>query len=179
MSRIGKLPITIPQGVKINITPDTFTVEGPKGKLSQTYHRDIEVKIEDNKGIVTRKNELKKTKAMHGLYRNLLNNMVIGVTQGFKKALLINGVGFRAEIKGKSLVLSVGFSNPVEYMVPEGLKIECETQNKVIVSGIDKAKVGQVAAEIRSIRPPEPYKGKGIKYETEVIRRKVGKTGVK
>jgi len=179
MSRIGKLPITIPQGVKINITPDTFTVEGPKGKLSQMYHRDIEVKIEDNKGIVTRKNELKKTKAMHGLYRKLLNNMVIGVTQGFKKALLINGVGFRAEIKGKSLVLSVGFSNPVEYMVPEGLKIECETQNKVVVSGIDKAKVGQVAAEIRSIRPPEPYKGKGIKYETEVIRRKVGKTGVK
>jgi len=179
MSRIGKLPITIPQGVKINITPDTFTVEGPKGKLSQAYHQDIEIKIEDNKGIVTRKNELKKTKAMHGLYRNLLNNMVIGVTQGFKKALMINGVGFRAEMKGKSLVLSVGYSNPVEYMVPEGLKIECETQNKVVVSGIDKAKVGQVAAEIRSIRPPEPYKGKGIKYETEVIRRKVGKTGVK
>jgi len=179
MSRIGKLPITIPQGVKINITPDTFTVEGPKGKLSQAYHQDIEIKIEDNKGIVTRKNELKKTKAMHGLYRNLLNNMVIGVTQGFKKALMINGVGFRAEMKGKSLVLSVGYSNPVVYMVPEGLKIECETQNKVVVSGIDKAKVGQVAAEIRSIRPPEPYKGKGIKYETEVIRRKVGKTGVK
>ena len=179
MSRIGKLPIAIPQGVKINITPDTFTVEGPKGKLSQTYHPDIVIKIEDNTGIVTRKNELKKTKAMHGLYRNLMNNMVIGVTKGYKKALLINGVGFRAEMKGKSLVLSFVFSNHVEYMVPEGLKIECETQNKVIVSGIDKARVGQVASEIRSIRPPEPYKGKGIKYENEVIRRKVGKTGVK
>ena len=179
MSRIGKLPITIPQGVKVNIAPDSFTVEGPKGKLSQVYHPDIEIKIEDNKGIVTRKNELKKTKAMHGLYRNLMNNMVIGVTQGFRKTLLINGVGYRAEIKGKSLVMTLGFSNPVEYLVPEGLKIECETQNKIVVSGIDKARVGQIAAEIRSIRPPEPYKGKGIKYETEVIRRKVGKTGVK
>lgn len=179
MSRIGKMPVTIPQGVKVRIDSQTLHVEGPKGKLSQTFHPDVEIKLEDNLGLVTRKNEMKKTRAMHGLYRNLFHNMVVGVTQGFRKVLLINGVGYRAEIKGKSLLLSLGFSNQVEYPIPEGLNIECESQSKVIVSGINKERVGQVAAEIRSIRPPEPYKGKGIKYETEVVRRKVGKTGVK
>jgi large subunit ribosomal protein L6 len=156
-----------------------LSVEGPKGKLSQAIHPDVEIRVENNLGIVTRKNDLKKTRAMHGLYRKLFDNMVVGVTRGFQKALLINGVGYRAEIQGKTLVLNLGFSNPVEYPVPDGLKIECESQSKVIVSGISKERVGQVAAEIRSIRPPEPYKGKGIKYETETVRRKVGKTGVK
>lgn len=179
MSRIGKMPVPIPSGVKVNVASQTLSVEGPKGKLSQVFHPDVEIKIEGNQGLVTRKNELKKTRAMHGLYRNLFNNMVIGVTQGFRKVLIINGVGYRAEIKGKSLLLSLGFSNTVEYPIPEGLKIECETQSKIVVSGTSKERVGQVASEIRSIRPPEPYKGKGIKYETEFVRRKVGKTGVK
>ncbi|MDR1180028.1 MAG: 50S ribosomal protein L6 [Spirochaetales bacterium] len=179
MSRIGRMPVEIPQGVKVQMSAGVLSVEGPKGKLSQAIHADVEVRIENNLGIVSRKNELKKTKAMHGLYRKLFDNMIVGVTKGFQKSLLINGVGYRAEIQGKSLVLNLGFSNPVEYSVPDGLKIECESQNKIVVSGISKERVGQVAAEIRSIRPPEPYKGKGIKYETETIRRKVGKTGVK
>jgi large subunit ribosomal protein L6 len=173
------MPVEIPPGVKVQMASQVLSVEGPGGKLSQAIHPDVEIKIENNVGVVTRKNELKKTKAMHGLYRKLFDNMVVGVTKGFRKSLIINGVGYRAEIQGKSLVLSLGFSNPVEYPVPEGLKIECESQNKITVSGISKERVGQVAAEIRSIRPPEPYKGKGIKYETETIRRKVGKTGVK
>jgi large subunit ribosomal protein L6 len=173
------MPVEIPQVVKVQMAGQVLSVEGPKGKLSQAIHPDVEIRIENNLGIVTRKNELKKTRAMHGLYRKLFDNMVVGVTRGFQKSLLINGVGYRAEIQGKTLVLNLGFSNPVEYPVPEGLKIECESQSKVIVSGISKERVGQVAAEIRSIRPPEPYKGKGIKYETETIRRKVGKTGVK
>jgi large subunit ribosomal protein L6 len=173
------MPVEIPPGVKVQMDCQVLSVEGPGGKLSQAIHPDVEIKIENNVGIVTRKNELKKTKALHGLYRKLFDNMVVGVTKGFRKSLIINGVGYRAEMQGKSLVLNLGFSNPVEYPVPEGLTIECESQNKVIVSGISKERVGQVAAEIRSIRPPEPYKGKGIKYETETIRRKVGKTGVK
>ncbi|MDR1931362.1 MAG: 50S ribosomal protein L6 [Spirochaetales bacterium] len=179
MSRIGKMPVQIPQGVTVLMASQVLSVEGPGGKLSQTIHPDVEIRVENNLGIVTRRNELKKTRAMHGLYRKLFDNMVVGVTKGYQKALLINGVGYRAEIQGNNLVLSLGFSNPVEYPIPEGIKIACESQSKVIVSGINKERVGQVAAEIRSIRPPEPYKGKGIKYETETIRRKVGKTGVK
>jgi large subunit ribosomal protein L6 len=173
------MPVPIPQGVKVTISSQTVFVEGPMGKLSQNFHQNVEIKVENSTGIVTRKNDLKQSRAMHGLYRNLLNNMVIGVSQGFKKALLINGVGYRAEIKGKSLHMSLGLSTQVEFPIPEGLKIECEGANKVVVSGISKERVGQIAAEIRSIRPPEPYKGKGIKYETEKVRRKVGKTGVK
>ncbi|MDR2588837.1 MAG: 50S ribosomal protein L6 [Spirochaetales bacterium] len=179
MSRIGRMPVLIPQGVKVEMVSRILSVEGPKGKLSQMIHPDVEIKVENSTGIVTRKNDLKRTRAMHGLYRKLFDNMVVGVTKGFQKALIINGVGYRAEIQGKSLLLSLGFSNVVEYPIPEGLKIECESQSKVIVSGINKERVGQVASDIRSIRPPEPYKGKGIKYETETIRRKVGKTGVK
>ncbi|MCL1817874.1 MAG: 50S ribosomal protein L6 [Spirochaetaceae bacterium] len=179
MSRIGKMPVQIPPGVKVAMEARVLSVEGPKGKLSQTISPDVEITIENGLGLVKRRNELKKTRAMHGLYRKLFDNMVIGVTQGFQKALLINGVGYRAEIQGKSLILSLGYSNPVEYPIPEGLTIVCESQSKVVISGISKERVGQVAAEIRSIRPPEPYKGKGIKYETETVRRKVGKTGVK
>jgi large subunit ribosomal protein L6 len=179
MSRIGKLPVPVPQGVKINITPEAVLVEGPKGKLSQKYSPDIVIKHEGNSVLVTRKNDLKRTRALHGLYRNLVNNMLIGVSKGFSKALAISGVGYRAEMKGKNLQLSMGFSNVFEYPVPEGIKIDVESQTRVVVSGFDKVRVGQIAAEIRSIRPPEPYKGKGIKYDTETIRRKVGKTGVK
>jgi large subunit ribosomal protein L6 len=179
MSRIGKLPVAVPQGVKINITPEAVLVEGPKGKLSQKYSPDIVIKHEGNTVLVTRKNDLKRTRALHGLYRNLVNNMLIGVSKGFSKALSISGVGYRAEMKGKNLQLSMGFSNVFEYPVPEGIKIDVESQTRVVVSGFDKVRVGQIAAEIRSIRPPEPYKGKGIKYDTETIRRKVGKTGVK
>ena len=169
----------IPSGVKVSVASGILSVEGPGGKLSQTFHPDVDIRVENNQGLVTRKNEAKKTRAMHGLYRKLFDNMVVGVTQGFRKVLIVNGVGYRAEIKGRSLIMTLGFSNPVEYPIPDGIKIECETQSKIIVSGISKERVGQIASEIRSIRPPEPYKGKGIKYETETIRRKVGKTGVK
>jgi large subunit ribosomal protein L6 len=179
MSRIGKIPVVVPQGVKVNITPTSILVEGPKGKLTQSYNPSIEIKAEGSSVVLTRKNELKKTRALHGLYRSLVNNMVKGVSTGFSKALLINGVGYRAELKGKSLLLSLGYSNVFEYPIPDGIKIDVENQTKVVVSGIDKVRVGQISAEIRSIRPPEPYKGKGIKYETEFVRRKVGKTGVK
>ena len=179
MSRIGKMPVQIPSGVKVAMASQVLSVEGPKGKLSQNVSGDVEITVENGLGLVKRRNDLKRTRALHGLYRKLFDNMVTGVTKGFQKTLLINGVGYRAEIQGKSLVLSVGYSNTVEYPIPEGLTIVCETQSKVVVSGINKERVGQVAAEIRSIRPPEPYKGKGIKYETETVRRKVGKTGVK
>ncbi|HOV38320.1 MAG TPA: 50S ribosomal protein L6 [Spirochaetales bacterium] len=179
MSRIGKLPVIVPQNVKVRIENNTLYVEGPKGKLQQSYNPDIEVRMEKGTCILDRKNELKKTKALHGLYRSLLQNMVTGVTTGFKKVLVINGVGYRAEMKGKELTLNMGYSAPVIYVGPPDVNIECETQNKIIVQGPSKEKVGQVAAEIRSIRPSEPYKGKGIKYENEYVRRKVGKSGVK
>ncbi|MFP4362615.1 MAG: 50S ribosomal protein L6 [Spirochaetia bacterium] len=179
MSRVGKLPIAIPQGVKVEVSDNTINVEGPKGKLSQEYKPCIEIKIEDNTAVVTRKDESKATRSFHGLYRNLLNNMITGVSKGFQKALLINGVGYRAEMKGKSLMLNLGYSNPIEFMLPEGINVVCETANKVVISGIDKQKVGQIASEIRGLRPPEPYKGKGVKYEDEYVRRKIGKSGIK
>lgn len=179
MSRVGKLPVALPQGVKVQVTADLISVEGPKGKLSQKYLPEVEVKVEGSNALVTRKNDTKIARSLHGLYRNLLNNMVIGVSQGYAKSLQINGVGYRAELKGKSLMLNLGYSTQMEYMIPAGITLAVENQTKIIVSGIDKAVVGQVAAEIRSIRPPEPYKGKGIKYETEHIRRKVGKSGIK
>lgn len=179
MSRIGRLPIPIPGGVKVRTEQNVIYVEGPKGKLQQTFSGDVEIQLVEGICKVVRKNELKKTKALHGLYRNLIRNMIIGVTEGFKKSLLINGVGYRAEMQGKDLVLNMGYSAPVVYTVPPDIKIECEGQTKIIVSGCSKEKVGQVAAEIRSVRPVEPYKGKGIKYETELVKRKVGKSGVK
>ena len=179
MSRIGRLPVPIPAGVKVSVGSAEFTVEGPEGKLTQDYQPQVEIKVDGGPAIVTRKNESKRAKSMHGLYRNLLNNMVIGVSQGFTRTLVINGVGYRAEVKGKNLVLNLGYSNPIEYPIPEGLTIETDGPNKVNVRGIDKARVGQVASELRSLRPPEPYKGKGVKYEEENLRRKVGKSGVK
>jgi large subunit ribosomal protein L6 len=179
MSRVGKAPVVLPQGVTVDVGKSSFTVEGPKGKLSQEYRPEVVIALEDGQVIVTRKNESKRAKSMHGLYRNLLNNMVKGVTDGFSKALLINGVGYRAEVQGSILVLNLGYSNPVEYPIPDDLTIATDGPNKITVSGIEKARVGQVAAEIRSIRPPEPYKGKGVRYEDEYVRRKVGKAGVK
>lgn len=178
MSRIGRLPIAIPAGVTVDIAENNnVTIKGPKGELNRTL--PAEMKIEANAGeiVVTRPNDLKRNKALHGLTRALLNNMVIGVTEGFVKKLEINGVGYKCQMQGDKLVLNLGYSHPVEYVAPEGVKIEAPDQNHINVSGINKEKVGQVAAEIRTFRSPEPYKGKGIKYSDEVIRRKVGKTG--
>jgi large subunit ribosomal protein L6 len=181
MSRIGYKPITVPKGVKVAVQGNKVNVEGPKGKLAQELATSlITVSIKDEVIEVERANEAKQTKAFHGLYRNLINNMVIGVSEGFRKSLIINGVGYKAELQGQVLMLSLGFSSDVYVGVPQGLTVAVEGNNqKVVVSGIDKRLVGQFASEIRSLREPEPYKGKGIRYETETIRKKVGKTGVK
>lgn len=180
MSRIGIRPVQIPQGVKVLVTPTTVTVEGPKGKLFQEYIPEVEIAVQDNTVVVTRKNESKQAKAFHGLYRNLVNNMVIGVSQGFKRILLISGVGYRAEVQGNLLVLSLGYSSDFAALVPQGISAVVEANGqKVVLTGADRASLGKFASEVRSLRKPEPYKGKGIKYEEEKIRRKVGKTGVK
>jgi large subunit ribosomal protein L6 len=179
MSRIGNKPIDLPKGVKVTYAGSLLNVEGPKGKLFQAYDPKIVFETKGEQIVVTRSDEDKPTKAMHGLYRNLLNNMLIGVTTGFKKSLVINGVGFRGEVKGNVLVMNLGFSNQIEYVIPAGILVTVDANVKVNVSGISKEQVGQVASEIRSLRKPEPYKGKGIRYEDETIRRKVGKSGVK
>jgi len=172
--------VAIPAGVKVNIADGSLTVEGPKGKLSRSYNALVQVKLEDAKLLVTRVNETKEARSFHGLYRNLIHNMVVGVSQGFSKTLIINGVGYRAEVQGKLLVMALGYSNDFIALIPEGIEVKVDPQgNRVIISGIDKEKVGEFAAQIRKLRLPEPYKGKGIRYETEVIKRKVGKTGVK
>ena len=177
MSRIGRLPITVPAGVTIDIKDgNTVTVKGPKGELTRTFAPELGISLEDGTLTVTRPNDLKKNKALHGLTRALINNMVIGVSTGFSKVLEVNGVGYKAAKQGNKLVLSLGYSHPVEMIDPEGIESSVEG-NKITVSGISKEKVGQYAAEIRTKRPPEPYKGKGIKYSDEIIRRKVGKTG--
>jgi len=179
MSRIGKIPVKLPAGVKVNFTTDTMSVEGPKGKLSQRFHPVVSFETKDGQVIVSRANDEKQTKAFHGLYRNLLANMVTGVSTGFTKALIVNGVGYRAEVQGKLLVMNLGYSNDVYVGIPDGISVTAEPNGRVTVSGIDKARVGQFAAEVRKLRGPEPYKGKGIRYEDEHIRRKVGKSGVK
>lgn len=179
MSRIGKLPVTIPTGVKITVAAGLITVEGPKGKLTQDYNDLVEIKVEGNHVIVTRVNETKPACSAHGLYRSLINNMVTGVTTGFTKILIINGVGFRAEVQGKLLVMNLGYSNDFIAGIPENLTVTADNQGKITISGIDKQAVGEYAAEIRKLRKPEPYKGKGIRYDNETIRRKVGKSGVK
>ena len=180
MSRIGIKPVAIPDGVTVTVDgSNVVTVKGPKGTLTQQMPNGMDIKVEDAQVSVSRPNDLKKMKSFHGLTRTLISNMVTGVTNGFEKKLEINGVGYRAQKKGKTLVLNLGYSNPVEMNDPEGIEVEVEGQNILIVKGIDKARVGQYAAEIRTKRPPEPYKGKGIKYEDEVIKRKVGKTGKK
>lgn len=177
MSRIGRMPIAIPAGVTVSLAENNHvTVKGPKGTLERTLPVEMEIKVEGEEVTVTRPNDLKKMKSLHGLTRTLINNMVIGVTDGYEKVLEVNGVGYRAQKSGKKLTLNLGFSHPVEMEDPEGIESSVDG-NKIIVKGIDKEKVGQYAAEIRDKRRPEPYKGKGIKYIDEVIRRKVGKTG--
>ena len=178
MSRIGRMPIAVPAGVTVDIAENNkVTVKGPKGTLERVLPAEMEIKLEDGHIVVTRPNDLKKMKSLHGLTRSLLNNMVIGVTDGYEKKLEVNGVGYRAAKQGKKLVLNLGYSHPVEMEDPEGIETVLDGQNIIIVKGIDKEKVGQFAAEIRDKRRPEPYKGKGIKYDGEVIRRKEGKTG--
>ena len=177
MSRIGKLPVAIPSGVKISLDGNMMTVTGPKGSLSQPLHERMAIAVETDQIKVSRPSDSKQDSALHGLTRALINNMVVGVTDGFKKDLEINGVGYRAEISGRTLTLALGYSHPVVYELPEGINIEIEKQTKLSVSGIDKQLVGSTAAKIRSYRKPEPYKGKGIKYADERILRKAGKTG--
>ena len=180
MSRIGRMPIAIPAGVTVEIAENNnVTVKGPKGTLVRALAPEMEIKIEDGHAVVTRPNELKKKKSLHGLTRTLIHNMVVGVTNGYEKVLEVNGVGYRAAKSGNKLTLNLGYSHPVEMIDPEGIETVLDGQNKITVKGIDKEKVGQFAAEIRDKRRPEPYKGKGIKYADEVIRRKVGKTGKK
>lgn len=180
MSRIGRMPIAVPAGVTVDIAENNkVTVKGPKGTLERVLPSEMSITMEGDTITVSRPNDLKKMKSLHGLTRTLINNMIIGVTSGYEKVLEINGVGYRAAKKGKVLDLSLGYSHPVQMEDPEGLEVIVEGQNKIIVKGIDKEKVGQYAAEIREKRAPEPYKGKGIKYADEVIRRKVGKTGKK
>jgi large subunit ribosomal protein L6 len=180
MSRIGKMPIEVPQGVEVKIAADNVvTVKGSKGTLTQQLHNDMIIKLEDGKILVERPSDEKVHKSLHGLTRTLVNNMVEGVTKGFEKVLEINGVGYRAQKQGKKLVLTLGYSHPVEMEEPAGITVDVPTPNKLIVKGTDKQAVGEFAAKIRSKREPEVYKGKGIKYETEIIRRKEGKTGGK
>ncbi|SFQ40061.1 large subunit ribosomal protein L6 [Lachnospiraceae bacterium XBB1006] len=179
MSRIGRMPIAVPSGVTVEIAENNHvTVKGPKGTLERTLPSEMEIKLDGTEVTVTRPNDLKRMKSLHGLTRTLINNMVVGVTEGYTKELIVDGVGYRAAKSGKTLTLNLGFSHPVEMEDPEG--VECTVDaNKITVKGIDKEKVGQYAAEIRDKRRPEPYKGKGIRYADEVIRRKVGKTGKK
>ena len=180
MSRIGRMPIAIPAGVTVTIAENNkVTVKGTKGTLERVLPEELTIKEEDGHVVVSRPNDLKRMKSLHGLTRTLINNMIVGVTNGYEKVLEVNGVGYRAAKQGKKLTLNLGYSHPVEMEDPEGIETVLEGQNKITVKGIDKEKVGQDAAEIRDKRRPEPYKGKGIKYADEVIRRKVGKTGKK
>ena len=176
MSRIGRKPINIPAGVEVKVDGSCVTVKGPKGTLSQTFQPSMNIAVEGAEIVVTRPNDEKQNRALHGLTRTLINNMVIGVTEGFKKELDVNGVGYRVQKQGKDLVMNLGFSHQVVVSETEDIKIEVPAPNKIII-GADKQKVGQFAAEVREKRPPEPYKGKGIKYVDEVVRRKEGKTG--
>lgn len=179
MSRIGKKPVPVPKGVTVNYDKNIVSVSGPKGKLSEQIESEISLKVVNGEVILERANESKRAKALHGLYRNLVNNMINGVVTGFTQVLQIIGVGYKAEIKGKKLVLNIGFAHPVEYDIPDGVAVQVEANTKIIATSNDKHKLGQACAIIRAIRPPEPYKGKGIRYENEAVRKKVGKTGVK
>ncbi|WP_194191674.1 50S ribosomal protein L6 [Clostridium chrysemydis] len=178
MSRVGRLPIAIPAGVTVTVADNnTVTVKGPKGELVQAMNADMTIKVENNEVVVTRPSDVKEHRALHGLTRALINNMITGVEKGYSKTLILNGVGYRAQKQGNKLVMNLGYSHPVEIKAIEGVEFEIPEATKVIVQGIDKQKVGEAAAQIRSWRKPEPYKGKGIRYENEVIRRKEGKTG--
>ncbi|KAF0816483.1 MULTISPECIES: 50S ribosomal protein L6 [unclassified Cytobacillus] len=177
MSRIGKKPIEIPTGVTVTNDNNTVTVKGPKGELSRSFNQDIEIKVEDNVINVSRPSDAKEHRALHGTTRALLANMVEGVSKGFERGLELIGVGYRAQKQGKKLVLNVGYSHPVEIEPEEGIEVEVPSNTKIIVKGTNKERVGALAANIRDVRPPEPYKGKGIRYEGEYVRRKEGKTG--
>ena len=179
MSRIGRMPIAIPAGVTVTLDGNVITVKGAKETLTREIHPNMHVAVENNEIIVTRPNDEKQNRALHGLTRSLIHNMVVGVTEGFKKELEVNGVGYRVAKQGKDLVMNLGFSHQVVMSEIDGISIEVPNPNKIIISGPDKQKVGQFAAEVREKRPPEPYKGKGIKYADEHIRRKEGKTGGK
>ena len=180
MSRIGRAPITVPAGVEITLGDNNVvTVKGAKGTLTQQFHPNMTIAMEGNVVTVTRPNDLKENRALHGLTRTLISNMIVGVTEGYKKTLEVNGVGYRVALEGGKLVMNQGFSHQVIMEAPAGITIEVPNPNQIIISGYDKQLVGQFAANVREKRPPEPYKGKGIKYSDEVIRRKVGKTGAK
>ncbi len=176
MSRIGKMPVVLPKGVEVKQANGTLSVKGPKGSLQLSAHPDMNVVIDGGEVRVERPSDEKQHRALHGLTRSLITNMVIGVTDGFAKTLEVVGVGYRADLKGKGLTLSLGFSHTIEYTPDDGVSLECPNQTTIVVSGIDKQKVGQAAADIRAFRPPEPYKGKGIRYKGEYVRRKAGKT---
>ena len=177
MSRIGNKPVVIPAGVTIDLKDNTVTVKGPKGELSYTFNQNITLVQNEGEVVFTRPDDTKENKTIHGTTRAVFNNMVVGVTEGFQRELELIGVGYRAQLQGKKLVLNVGYSHPVEFTPEEGIEIEVPSNTKVIVKGYDKQKVGELAANIRGIRPPEPYKGKGIRYVNEFVRRKEGKTG--
>ena len=177
MSRIGNKVITLPAGVEVTNNDNVVTVKGPKGELTREFNKNIEIKVEGNEVTLHRPNDSKENKTIHGTTRAVFNNMVVGVTEGFQKELELIGVGYRAQLQGKKLVLNVGYSHPVEFTPEEGVEIEVPSNTKVIVKGYDKQKVGELAANIRGVRPPEPYKGKGIRYVDEFVRRKEGKTG--
>jgi len=179
MSRIGKLPIVIPAGVKVSFKDSVINVEGPKGKLSRVVMEGVTIDMSGGSVVVDRVDESKNSRSAHGLTRTLIDNMVTGVTKGFEKGLEITGVGYRAEAKGDTLNLSLGYSHPINFLLPQGVNVEVEKMTKIFVRGTDKELIGQTAAKIRSFRPPEPYKGKGIKYVGESILRKAGKTGKK
>jgi len=180
MSRIGRMPIAIPAGVEVNVSEgNVVTVKGPKGTLTRTIVSTIGVEVSNGQILVTRQNDAKEQRSLHGLSRALINNMVVGVTEGFKKELDVNGVGYRVAVENGKLVMNLGFSHQVFMDQPEGITIEVPNPNKIVINGMDKQQVGQFAADVRKKRPPEPYKGKGIKYSDEVIRRKEGKTGAK
>ena len=177
MSRIGNKPVVIPAGVTVDLKDNTVTVKGPKGELSYTFNQNITLVQNEGEVVFTRPDDTKENKTIHGTTRAVFNNMVVGVTEGFQRELELIGVGYRAQLQGKKLVLNVGYSHPVEFTPEEGIEIEVPSNTKVIVKGYDKQKVGELAANIRGVRPPEPYKGKGIRYVNEFVRRKEGKTG--
>lgn len=176
MSRIGGRPVEVRKGVDVRVSGRSVEVKGPKGVLSMDVHPEMQVEVSDGQITVTRPTDQGRHRSLHGLTRSLIHNMVVGVTDGFSRRLEIQGVGYRAEKRGTGVTLHLGFSHPVQYAAPQGIEIECPTQTEVVVAGMDKALVGQVAAELRSIRPPEPYKGKGVRYAGEQVRRKAGKT---
>ena len=179
MSKVGKLPVAIPAGVTINVADGLVSVKGPKGELKQAINGNIKVEVNNNELVLSTLDNAKQTHAYHGLYRSLISNMVKGVSEGFTKTLVITGVGYRAEVKGKELVMNLGYSSDYIAIIPDGLTVVATPDGKLTITGIDKQLVGEFSSQIRKLRKPEPYKGKGIRYDNEVIRRKVGKTGVK